>query len=78
MSKHYHFIGIGGIGMGTLASLILAKGCKVSGSDLKENELTAQLKKNGATIAIPVAKLFRNIMSGWPLLWRIEFLAILQ
>jgi UDP-N-acetylmuramate--alanine ligase len=52
MSKHYHFIGIGGIGMGTLASLILAKGHKVSGSDLKESELTLQLKKGGAQIAI--------------------------
>jgi UDP-N-acetylmuramate--alanine ligase len=50
--KHYHLIGIGGIGMGTLASLLLAKGHKVSGSDLKENELTGQLRKNGATISI--------------------------
>src|SRR5882757_2603585 len=49
-TKHYHFIGVGGIGMGTLASLLLAKGHKVSGSDLKENELTLQLKKNGVTI----------------------------
>ena len=51
-SSHYHFIGIGGIGMGTLASLLLAKGQKVSGSDLKDNEWTAQLRKNGAHIAI--------------------------
>ncbi len=51
-SKHYHFIGIGGMGMGTLASLLLAKGHKVSGSDLKDNELTAQLRKNGASVAI--------------------------
>ncbi len=51
-SKHYHFIGIGGIGMGTLASLLLAKGHKISGSDLKDNELTAQLRKNGALVTI--------------------------
>ena len=50
--KHYHLIGIGGIGMGTLASLLLAKGHKVSGSDLKDSELTIQLKKNGATISL--------------------------
>jgi len=50
--KHYHFIGIGGIGMGTLASLLLDKGCRVSGSDVKENELTALLKKKGAKIFI--------------------------
>lgn len=52
MKKHYHFIGIGGIGMGTLASLLLAKGHKVSGSDLKDGELTSFLKKNGAHITI--------------------------
>ncbi len=52
MIAHYHLIGIGGIGMGTLASLLLAKGYKVSGSDLKESEITAKLKKQGATIYI--------------------------
>jgi len=51
-AKHYHFIGIGGIGMGTLASLLLDKGYKVSGSDLKDNELTSQLRKNGALVSI--------------------------
>ena len=50
--NHYHFIGIGGIGMGAVASLLLAKGHKVSGSDLKDNELTEQLRKNGAQVAI--------------------------
>ena len=49
--KHYHFIGIGGIGMGTLAALLLAKGHKVSGSDLKEkDEWIDRLRKAGATI----------------------------
>lgn len=52
MSKHYHFIGIGGIGMGGLAFLMLAKGYKVSGSDLKENSLIDDLRKKGATIYI--------------------------
>jgi len=52
MGKHYHLIGIGGIGMGTLASLLLAKGHAVSGSDLKDNELTAELGKKGANIVI--------------------------
>ncbi len=52
MIKHYHFIGIGGIGMGTLASLLLDKGYRVSGSDIKDNELTALLKKKGANIFI--------------------------
>ena len=50
MKAHYHFIGIGGIGMGTLALLLLEDGHTISGSDLKENILTTQLKKKGATI----------------------------
>ena len=52
MSKHYHLIGIGGIGMGTLASLLLDKGHTVSGSDLKDNELTLGLRKRGVCISI--------------------------
>ena len=52
MSKHYHFIGIGGIGMGTLATLMLTKNFKISGSDAKENQITKSLKELGATIFI--------------------------
>lgn len=48
----YHLIGIGGIGMGTLASLLLSKGHQVSGSDLKESEMTQKLRKQGAKIFI--------------------------
>lgn len=48
--RHYHFIGIGGMGMGHLAHLMLAKGYEVSGSDKKENELTRQLRERGAKI----------------------------
>jgi UDP-N-acetylmuramate--alanine ligase len=50
--KRYHFIGIGGMGMGNLALLMLAKGFQVSGSDQKEGELTRQLHEKGATIYI--------------------------
>ncbi len=52
MNKHYHLIGIGGIGMGTLASLLLSQGHRVSGSDLKENDLTVRLRKEGASVII--------------------------
>ena len=48
--KHYHFIGIGGMGMGNLALLMMAKGFKISGSDLKESELTQDLREKGASI----------------------------
>ncbi len=52
MKKHYHFVGIGGIGMGAIAFLMLDKGYKVSGSDIKENKVTASLKQKGAEIFI--------------------------
>ena len=52
MKRHYHFVGIGGIGMGALASLLLAKGKIVSGSDLKENQVTEKLKAQGARIFV--------------------------
>ncbi len=50
--KRYHFIGVGGMGMGNLALLMLAKGFEVSGSDLKESELIRQLRDKGAKIFI--------------------------
>jgi UDP-N-acetylmuramate--alanine ligase len=52
MAKHYHFIGIGGMGMGPLASLSLDAGHDVSGSDLKESAITRQLRDRGARIEI--------------------------
>lgn len=52
MSQHYHFIGIGGVGMGTIASLLIAKGHKVSGSDLKESDFTIRLREQKAKISI--------------------------
>ena len=52
MKEHYHLVGIGGIGMGALASLLLAKGYKVSGSDIKSNELVENLRQSGADIKI--------------------------
>jgi len=51
-AQHYHFIGIGGIGMGALATLLIEKGCKVSGSDVKENSMTKNLNGLGALIYI--------------------------
>ncbi len=45
-----HFIGIGGIGVSALAQYYLAKGDKVSGSDLTSSEIIDLLKKKGAKI----------------------------
>ncbi|MBM4286545.1 MAG: UDP-N-acetylmuramate--L-alanine ligase [Deltaproteobacteria bacterium] len=47
VSKHYHFIGIGGIGMSGLAELLVRQGYKVSGSDLAANALTEKLEHLG-------------------------------
>jgi len=47
-----HFIGIGGIGISALAQYYLAKGHKVSGSDLVSSEITQALKKKGVKIRI--------------------------
>jgi UDP-N-acetylmuramate--alanine ligase len=50
--NHYHLIGIGGIGMSGIAQLLLRRGFKVSGSDLKESRITDDLKKIGGHIFI--------------------------
>ena len=52
IKHHYHFIGIGGMGMGALAAIMLGKGFKVSGSDVKEslNRQNPQLKNPGEEI----------------------------
>ncbi len=52
MKNYYHFIGIGGIGMSGIARLMLKSGFKVSGSDLKESQITDELKSLGAKISI--------------------------
>ncbi len=43
-----HFVGIGGIGMSGIAEVLLNLGYQVSGSDLKESELTRRLVSLGA------------------------------
>lgn len=50
--KKIHFIGIGGISMSGLAEILLERNYKVSGSDMKESNITDKLKKNGANIYI--------------------------
>ena len=47
-----HFIGAGGVGMSALAQILLEKGYTVSGSDIKESPLIAQLRTHGARIFI--------------------------
>ncbi|TLM65819.1 MAG: UDP-N-acetylmuramate--L-alanine ligase [Deltaproteobacteria bacterium] len=48
--RKIHFIGIGGIGMSGIAEVLLNLGYQVSGSDLKESEITRRLSGLGGTI----------------------------
>ena len=50
LKSHFHFIGIGGIGMSALAMGLLKKGCSISGSDLVKNNETNKLEELGAVI----------------------------
>jgi UDP-N-acetylmuramate--alanine ligase len=50
--RRLHFVGIGGVGMGGIAELLLNLGYQISGSDQVENALTQRLKKIGASVHI--------------------------
>ena len=50
LKSHFHFIGIGGIGMSAIAMGLLKKGYSVSGSDLVKNDEINKLKELGAVI----------------------------
>ena len=45
--RHFHLVGIGGIGMSAIAHILLDMGYKVSGSDLAENKNIQILRKRG-------------------------------
>ena len=47
-----HVIGIGGPGMSALARLLIEMGHEVTGSDVNDSEVVAQLRHRGATISI--------------------------
>jgi UDP-N-acetylmuramate--alanine ligase len=49
-SPRIHFVGIGGIGMSGIAEVLLNLGYAVSGSDLKESEITRRLAGLGGRI----------------------------
>ena len=45
-----HFVGIGGAGMGGIAEVLLNLGYQVQGSDLKPNDVTQRLQRQGAQV----------------------------
>ena len=48
--KNIHCIGIGGIGLSAIAEILLSRGYTVSGSDMKESDITLHLAQKGARI----------------------------
>lgn len=50
--QHIHFVGIGGSGMNGIAEVLINLGYKVSGSDLKQTEVTQRLASLGGKIFI--------------------------
>lgn len=51
-NKKVHFIGIGGISMSGLAEILLHRGYRVSGSDMKNSPMVEKLKVSGAEVFI--------------------------
>lgn len=49
---HVYFMGIGGISMSGLAEILLGEGFTISGSDMKESEITDSLKALGVKVNI--------------------------
>lgn len=50
--KNVHCIGIGGVGLSAIAEILISRGYNVSGSDMKQSEITENLKNKGADIYI--------------------------
>lgn len=51
-SIHIHFVGIGGVGMGGIAEILLNLGYRVSGTDLKAGAAVEHLRSLGARVEI--------------------------
>ena len=49
-TRRIHMVGIGGIGMSSIAEVLLNRGFEITGSDLKKSDVTARLEELGATI----------------------------
>ena len=50
--KTIHCIGIGGIGLSAIAEILLSRGYNVTGSDMKESDITSALASKRAKIFI--------------------------
>lgn len=62
--KNIHFVGVGGVGMGGIAEVLLNQGYRISGSDLKHSAMTQRLVKAGVDVkSAIVAKTLQALMS---------------
>jgi UDP-N-acetylmuramate--alanine ligase len=50
--RRIHLLGVGGVGSAPLAEILLARGCRVSGCDVRETAETRALAEKGARIVI--------------------------
>lgn len=50
--KNIHCIGIGGVGISAIAEILLSRGYRVSGSDMKASDITENLAAKGITVHI--------------------------
>jgi UDP-N-acetylmuramate--alanine ligase len=50
--KSFHFVGIGGNGMAPVAEILLARGARVTGSDMSQTDLTRRLSELGARVFV--------------------------
>jgi UDP-N-acetylmuramate--alanine ligase len=48
--RQIHMVGIGGIGMSSIAEVLLNRGYAVTGSDLEMSDVTTRLEEHGATV----------------------------
>jgi UDP-N-acetylmuramate--alanine ligase len=49
---HYHFLGIGGVGMSAVAEMMHRRGIRVSGSDTQESDLVTRLRGLGIPVTV--------------------------
>ncbi len=59
-----HFVGIGGIGMSGIAEVLLNLGYKVSGTDLRESDVTRRLVSLGGVVKAGHAAEHLDLLSG--------------
>lgn len=56
MTRHTHFVGIGGAGLSAIARVLLERGEEVSGSDYEQSLITESLERSGVKMNIGHAK----------------------